>query len=399
MHLTSPRTIVLALGALLLLLGGWKALAALRADDEQLKFITAPVLRGPLVARVTATGSLSARVTVQVGSQVSGRIQALSADFNSTVKKGQVIARLDRQLFEAGVEQARANLAAAQGNLTRARAEAADAERQARRADELHEQKLVSQAERDTVRSNAESAQAGVAAAEGLVAQARAALSQARINLDYTVITSPTNGTVISRNVDVGQTVAASLAAPILFVIAEDLRKMQVHTSVAESDVGKLKEGMPVVFRVDAYPGEGFSGELTQIRNAPQLAQNVVTYDAVLNVDNTDLRLKPGMTANVSFITAQRQDALLVSNAALRFRPSAELLKTTLSAPQAQATAQQRTLWVLRAGLPAPVLVEVGISDGSRTEISSGELQAGNEVITDTTAAKPKTASQPTRLF
>ena len=398
MRLKSPRTIVVALSALLLvLLGGWKALA-LRSDDEVPKFITAAALRGPLMARVTATGTLSARVTVQVGSQVSGRIQALSADFNSTVKKGQVIARLDRQLFEAGVEQARANLAAAQGNLTRARAEAANAERQAGRGSELYDQKLLSQAERDTVRSNAESAQAGVAAAEGLVAQARAALSQARINLDYTVIASPTNGTVISRNVDVGQTVAASLAAPILFVIAEDLRKMQVHTNVAESDVGKLKEGMPVVFSVDAYPGEGFSGELTQIRNAPQMAQNVVTYDAVLDVDNTDLRLKPGMTANVSFITAQRQDALLVPNAALRFRPSAELLKTA-PAPQSQGTPQQRTLWVLRAGLPAPVLVEVGISDGSRTEISSGELQAGDELIADTTAAKPKTASQPTRLF
>lgn len=399
MRLKSPRTIVVALSALLLvLLGGWKALA-LRSNDELPKFITAAALRGPLVARVTATGTLSARVTVQVGSQVSGRIQALSADFNSTVKKGQVIARLDRQLFEAGVEQARANLAAAQGNLTRARAEAANAERQAGRGSELYDQKLLSQAERDTVRSNAESAQAGVAAAEGLVAQARAALSQARINLDYTVIASPTNGTVISRNVDVGQTVAASLAAPILFVIAEDLRKMQVHTSVAESDVGKLKEGMPVVFSVDAYPGEGFSGELTQIRNAPQLAQNVVTYDAVLDVENTDLRLKPGMTANVSFITAQRQDALLVPNAALRFRPSAELLKTALPAPQSQDAPQQRTLWVLRAGLPAPVLVQVGISDGSRTEISSGELQASDELITDTTATKPKPASQPTRLF
>lgn len=396
MRLKSPRTIALALSVLLLLLlGGWKVLS-LRDDDAAPKFITAPALRGPLLARVTATGTLSARVTVQVGSQVSGRIQALAADFNSTVKKGQVIARLDRQLFEAGVEQARANLAAAQGNLTRARAEAADAERQAGRGDELYGQKLLSQAERDTVRSNAESAQAGVAAAEGLVAQARAALSQARINLDYTVITSPTNGTVISRNVDVGQTVAASLAAPILFVIAEDLRKMQVHTSVAESDVGKLKEGMPVVFSVDAYPGEGFSGELTQIRNAPQMAQNVVTYNAVLDVENIDLRLKPGMTANVSFITAQRQDALSVPNAALRFRPSAELLKTT---PPQQATPQARTLWVLRAGLPVPVPVETGISDGSRTEIRSGELQAGDELITDTTAAKPRTASQPIRLF
>lgn len=396
MRLKSPRTIAVVLCVLsLLLLGGWKALS-LRNDDEAPKFITAPALRGPLVARVTATGTLSARVTVQVGSQVSGRIQALSADFNSTVKKGQIIARLDRQLFEAGVEQARANLAAAQGNLTRARAEAANAERQAGRGSELYDQKLLSQAERDTVRSNAESAQAGVAAAEGLVAQARAALSQARINLDYTVIASPTNGTVISRNVDVGQTVAASLAAPILFVIAEDLRKMQVHTSVAESDVGKLKEGMPVVFSVDAYPGESFSGELTQIRNAPQMAQNVVTYDAVLDVDNTDLRLKPGMTANVSFITAQRQDALLVPNAALRFRASAELLKTT---PPPQGSPRQRALWLLRAGLPMPVLVEVGISDGSRSEIITGELQAGDELITDTVVAKPKAVPQPTRLF
>lgn len=397
----STRLLIAAL-AVLAAVGGWRALGS-RGDGEEFKYSTVPVARGKLVARVTATGTLSALVTVQVGSQVSGRIQALHADFNSQVKKGQVIAELDPQLFEAAVAQARANLAAARGNLARARAQAADATRQARRAEDLFGQKLVSQAERDTAQANAESAEAGVAAAEGGLAQASAALQQAQINLAYTVIRSPTNGSVISRSVDVGQTVAASLQAPTLFTIAEDLKKMQVHTSVAESDVGKLREKMPATFSVDAYPAERFRGEVTQIRNAPQTVSNVVTYDAVINVDNPDLRLKPGMTANVNFIYAHRDNALLVPNAALRFRPPAMLQKIS-GAPAAprrdEGLANRRTVWVLRDEQPVAIAVETGVSDGSQTEITGGELREGDALITDAQSNQPRTQQPPMgRMF
>ena len=266
-----------------------------------LHYDTVKVDTGRIVAKVTATGTVSALVTVQVGSQVSGRIQYLYVDFNAPVKKGQLIAKIDPQLFEAATEQARANLGAAQGNLTKAKAQAVDADRQYRRSRALVARQLIAQAEVDTAQTNAEVAIAQVEAAKGSVAQAQAALHQAQINLAYTDIVSPTNGVVISRNVDVGQTVAASLQAPILFLIAEDLAKMQVDSSVAEADVGKLRANMPATFTVDAYPGERFTGTVRQIRNAPQAVQNVVTYDAVIDVDNSALKLKPGMTANITF--------------------------------------------------------------------------------------------------
>lgn len=383
---------------------GAAAFAYTRQTEKSAEFIytTVPLSRGPLVARVTATGTLTALVTVQVGSQVSGRIQSLHADFNSKVSRGEVIARLDPQLFEANVEQAQANLTAAEGNLARARALATDAERQAQRAQEIYAQKLISQAERDTTQANAESTRASVASAEGAVAQAKASLNQAKINLAYTVIRSPTNGVVISRNVDVGQTVAAALQAPTLFTIAEDLRKMQVHTSVAESDVGRLTENMAASFTVDAYPGERFHGVVSQVRNAPQTVQNVVTYDAVIDVDNADLRLKPGLTANVNFIYAKRENALLLLNSALRFRPSSELAqKAGVTLPKrGDGPSSKRTLWVLRSEQPQPVQVELGVSDGTRSEIVSGEIHEDDPVITEMSDGKPKPIQPPMgRMF
>jgi HlyD family secretion protein len=342
------------------------------------------------VAKVTATGTLSALVTVQVGSQVSGRVQALYADFNSQVKKGQRIARIDPQLFEAAVAQARANHLAAQGNLAKARAQAVDAARQRDRARALAEKKLVAQAELDTAQATAEMAEAGVEAARGSVEQARAALHQAEVNLAFTDIVSPTSGVVISRNVDVGQTVAASLQAPTIFVIAEDLAKMQVNTSVAEADVGRLRDGMDASFTVDAYPSEVFRGKVRQIRNSPQTVQNVVTYDAVVDVENPELKLRPGMTANVTFVYAQKDDVLRVPNAALRFRPPPEMLaaqpaNANANARPAGQPPDRRTVWVLRGGTPATVAIRSGISDGSFTEVVEGELQPGDEVVTDAT--------------
>ena len=281
--------------------------------------VTAEV--GNVVSRVSTSGSLQAVVTVEVGSQVSGRIQELFADFNSPVKKGQMIAKIDPSLFGAAVVSAEANVTAARANVTRLTVTAEDAERQAKRAEEVFKLRLISDTERDNAVATARSARAGVEQAVGQLAQSRASLENARTNLRYTDILSPTDGVVISRAVNVGQTVAASLSAPIIFTIAQDLRKMEVHTNVAESDIGRLKPGMRVTFTVDAYPGEPFRGAIRDIRNAAQVVQNVVTYDAVIDVGNPELKLKPGMTATVSIVTDRRRDVLAVPNTALRFRP------------------------------------------------------------------------------
>lgn len=366
-------------------------------------YVTAPVDRGHISARVTASGTLSALVTVQVGSQVSGRIQNLYVDYNSKVRKGQVIARIDPQLYQAAVDQANANLQAAEANLSKAQVQAADAERQARRADELVGQKLISQADRDTAQANADAANATVKASQGAVAQARASLNQARVNLGYATIISPTDGVVISRSVDVGQTVAASLQAPTLFVIAQDLRQMQVDTNVAESDIGKLSEGMAVKFTVDAYPGDRFKGTVKQIRNAAQTVQNVVTYDAVVAVENEDMRLRPGMTANATFSYADKDNVLRVTNAALRFKPSVEQEQKAAPAgdkPKLERGSGQRTLWVLRNNQIEPVVVKTGISDGSKTEIVEGDLKEGDEVVTDARGGSDKQSpGRSPRLF
>jgi HlyD family secretion protein len=351
------------------------------------RYETVRVDSGRIVAKVTATGTLSSLVTVQVGSQVSGRIQQIMVDFNSPVKKGQIIAKIDPRLFEASVEQARANLFAAQGDLVKVQAQAVDAERQYRRSRALAERQLIAQADVDTSQTNTEVTKAQVEAAVGNVAQAKAALHQAEVNLAYTDIISPTNGVVISRSVDVGQTVAASLQAPILFLIAEDLAKMQVDTSVAEADVGKLQPGMKATFTVDAYPSERFTGTVRQIRNAPQNVQNVVTYDAVIDVANPEFKLKPGMTANVVFIYAEKDETLRVPNAALRFRPPQELLdqqsRRSRAASRDESTPDRRTVWVLRDGGPKLVSIKTGISDGTVTEVLDGDLQAGDQLITD----------------
>ncbi|MDX2013497.1 MAG: efflux RND transporter periplasmic adaptor subunit [Myxococcaceae bacterium] len=340
------------------------------------KYTTAKVDTGPVIGRVTATGTVSALVTVQVGAQVSGRIQSLNVDFNSKVTKGQVLAKLDPSLFEAAASMAQANEKAALAGLTRAQAQEKDAQRKLTRAKTLADQKLVPLAELESAQAELEVAQANIQAAEGSVAQARAARQQAQVNLAYTTITSPIDGTVVSRAVDVGQTVAASLQAPTLFTIAENLSKMQVDTNVAEADVGKLSDGMEASFSVDAFPTRVFKGRIRQIRYAPQVVQNVVTYDAVIDVANDELLLRPGMTANVSFIYARADDALRVPNAALRFRPDPEL---TRKAPKPEPG--KRLLWVLDGETPTPVPVSIGLSDGTVTVVQG--LTEGAAVITE----------------
>lgn len=395
-------------------------------NSSELRFETAAVDRGRVVAKVTATGTLSATVTVQVGSQVSGRIQQILVDFNSPVKKGQLIAKIDPQLFEAALEESRANTGAARGELTSAQVQAEEAARQLERTKTLAERKLIAQAELDTATARAASARAQVEVAQGRAQQARAALHQAEVNLQFTNILSPIDGVVISRSVDVGQTVAASLQAPTLFILAEDLSKMQVDTSVAEADVGKLEAGMAASFVVDAYPTERFEGSVRQIRNSPQTVQNVVTYDAVIDVANPGLKLKPGMTANVTFVAAEREDALRVPNAALRFRPTPELLAKVRAGqggrrggadggtggprmgragggggPPAMDRSggsgppDRRTVWVLRNGEPASVQIRIGVSDGSATEVVEGELREGDAVITEVVGGEPAAPTRP----
>ncbi|MBU8900002.1 efflux RND transporter periplasmic adaptor subunit [Corallococcus sp. H22C18031201] len=398
-----PRWVWVAVGVVGLgALGWWRVQASAKAALPT--YETAKVEPRRLVSKVTATGTLSALVTVQVGSQVSGRIQEINVDYNSPVKKGQIIARIDPQLVQAALARAKANMTAARANLQKAKVMADVARKQADRSRALRAQQFISQSELDTAESSAAGAAAEVMASEGSLAQAQAALNEAEVNEKYTTIVSPTDGIVISRSVDVGQTVAASLQAPTLFTIAEDLRKMQVDTSVAESDVGRLEPGMKASFTVDAYPGERFTGVIRQIRNAAQTVQNVVTYDAVIDVSNPDLKLKPGMTANATIITGEKHDALSVPNAALRFRPVVPTTGApgqTPAAPMAPDRAPDgtRALYVLRGegeqAHPEPVRVRTGMTDGTYTEIVEGELKAGDAIITSSTTPGATTPPAP----
>lgn len=335
--------------------------------------------RGPIRAKVTATGTVNPIVQVQVGTQVSGTIQTLGADFNSPVTPGQMIAQIDPRLFQAAVEQAQANLLAARANTHKMRAQLDDAKRITARNHVLMDQHLIAGATVDTSDANAEVGVAQVEQAVAAEAQARAALDSAKQNLAYTTIRSPIRGTVITRNVDVGQTVAASFAAPTLFLIGEDLTKMEVDTNITEADVGMLVPGLAATFTVDAFPTEIFHGRIRQVRSSPQVIQNVVTYNAVIDVANPKLELKPGMTANLEIVYAERTDTLRVSNAAIRFRPPTEIAGKTAAAPQGK-----KLVWALRADKPVAVVFEPGVSDGTYTEVKAG-LTAGDLVITEAT--------------
>jgi HlyD family secretion protein len=345
--------------------------------SEPVSYQSQALERGKIESTVTATGTLSARNTIQVGSQVSGRILALEADFNSRVTKGQVLAKLDPRMFEADVAKAKANLRSANANLARLNALKNDAYLKYKRAKALHAKSLIAKADLESAWASYTSAKAQATGQYGSVLVAKAAVEQANTNLAYTTIISPIDGIVISRDVDVGQTVAASLSAPTLFTIAEDLGKMEVHTSVAESDVGKIAAGQKVYFNVDAHAGKRFEGLVKQVRNAPTTVSNVVTYDAVIAVNNEGNALRPGMTANVTFVTAAREDAVLLPNAALRFQPDDKR-------PRRQRDPSKKRVWVMSEdGTLAPARVTVGISDGSMTEVVAG-LEPGARVVIGT---------------
>jgi HlyD family secretion protein len=364
-----------------------------RSSNRQpaVHYDTAVVDRGPVAAKVTATGALSALVTVSVGSQVSGRIERLFVDFGSVVRRGQTVATLDPAFFRAAVAQARANFLSARAAVDRARAQSIQARRNHARAAELATAGLASQADFESAEAEVGVAEAANQAADAGVEQARAALQQAELNLKYTTIASPIDGVVISRSVDVGQTVAAALYAPTLFLIAQDLTRMQVDTNVAEADIGKVRAGMPVTFTVDAYPQRSFRGMVRQVRDNAQTIQNVVTYDAVIDVDNTDHLLKPGMTASVTFVYATNDDALRLPNAAIRFKPDPATLAAMRSATAEPAAREsngslrsdERLVWVRRGTTSGQVTVRAGISDGSSTEVLAGDLREGDEVVVE----------------
>lgn len=354
--------------------------------DRKPSYRTVKVDRGSVSSTVTATGTLSALVTVQVGSQVSGMIKELTVDFNSVVRKGQVVARLDPALFEAQVGQATANATSSRANVEKMRVAVTDAERALRRARELREKDLVSESDLEVAQSAFESAQANRRAAEAQVAQAEAALNSATVNLEHTTICAPVDGIVISRNVDVGQTVAASLQAPTLFTIAGDLTRMQAHANVSEADVGSIRVGQEATFTVDAYPERRYTGRLTQIRNSPATIQNVVTYDGVIDVSNSDLSLKPGMTATISILSARKDGVLRIPNTALRFKPptsEADAPGTGRNGRDGASAKRQQAVWVLKGGRLVKVPVQTGITDGINSELVTGDLQQGTEVVVD----------------
>src|SRR5881409_2999902 len=337
----------------------------IRRGGPEMQVMTAPITRGDVIDTVGATGTLQAVTTVQVGSQVSGNIQWLGADFNSIVKKGQVIARLDPSLFEAQLQQAnanlnqtRANLTKAQSDLDRTKVQLIDAQQKYTRAKELAAKSLLPQSDLDSAKIAVDTAQAmlasqqaGVAQAQAAVTQAQASVNQSRVNLDHTIITAPIDGIVTQRSVDVGQTVAASMQAPTLFIIAADLTKMQVNANIDEADVGRIRPGQHVTFHVDAYPTDNFDGTVSQIRLQPVVVSNVTTYGTVIDVPNVQLKLKPGMTANVKIEIAKRADVLRVPNASLRFRPTLDLFTALNQAvpPEAQ-TGGTRTGRAARGG-------------------------------------------------
>src|SRR5438105_4778138 len=355
---------------------------------------TAIVTRGAITQAVTATGTLNPVVNVQVGSQVSGNIAKLFVDFNSQVKAGQVVAQIDPALFQATVTQAEGDLANAQAALELAKVNA-------KRTQDLFARKTSSQADLDQAMANLHQAEANVKIKQG-------ALDKAKVDLEHCTITSPIDGVVISRSVDVGQTVAASLQAPVIFQIANDLTKMQIDANVAEADVGVLEMGQNVDFTVDAFPMRTFHGKVVQVRNAPITVQNVVSYVTVIGVNNPDLKLKPGMTANVSIIVAQKDNVSQIKNAALRYRPAKAMAGEmgwrspgptgTRGVGRRERGTSERTVYVLSDGQPQPVQIKTGISDGVVTEVIEG-LKEGDRIITAELASKSPAASPPPNPF
>ena len=364
-----------------------------RRGDTGATLTTVPVTRGSVVSVVSATGTVQPVTTVQVGSQVSGIVETLTVDFNSIVHKGEVIAKLDQSTFVTTLDQARASLANAQAEAERLRVAKASADAALARAQELANRELLPAADLQSAMTDARTATAQVAAADANVVQAKAAVDMAKVNLDKTVITSPIDGVVTARNVDVGQTVSASFSAPTLYIIAADLSKMQVNANVDESDVGQVQVGQPVTFQVDAYPTDTFRGTVSQVRLDPTTTNNVVVYDAIIDAPNLQLKLKPGMTANATIEVARRDDVLRVPAAALRFKPDAAVLAQYAPGVTAPSGPPGKAVWVASGSAISPVVVVTGVADATNVEVVGDALPEGAFVVTRAVSAA---SSSPT---
>ena len=338
--------------------------------DPAVRYETAPAATGRIARGINATGTVNPELTIIVGTYVSGVIQELHCDYNTQVKRGQICARIDGRPYQSIVDQAKANLAVARAQLEKDKASLTYAKVAYERLATLVETKAVSKDAYDSAHSEYLQALAQITFDEATIQQRQAVLDAAQVNLDYTRIVSPVDGTVVSRNVTIGQTVAASFQTPTLFLIATDLTKMQVDANVSESDIGGVRQGNKATFTVDAYPKRIFEGTVSQVRQSPQTVQNVVTYDVVVSVANSDLALKPGLTAATRILVDQRSDVLRVPNQALRYVPTGSAIRDTGA-----------HLWVLRDETPTPVQVVTGLDDDEFTEIAQGDLKAGDKVI------------------
>ncbi|MGC2412132.1 MAG: efflux RND transporter periplasmic adaptor subunit [Stellaceae bacterium] len=352
------------------------------------RYSTAPVTRGTVARAVTATGTINPVLTIIVGTAVSGVIKELSCDYNTKVTKGQICAKIDPRPYQALVDQYKANLAVAKAQLEKDKANLEYAKVNSGRTALLAKQNSIAQDTADQSTSVYHQGQAQILLDQSTIQQWEAQLAGAQVNLDYTNIVSPVEGTVVSRNVTMGQTVAASLQTPTLFLIASDLTKMEVDTNVSESDIGGVKENNLASFTVEAYPDRQFEGNVVQVRQAPQTLQNVVTFDVVVGVANPDLLLVPGMTATTKIVTAQRDNVIRVPDQALRYVPAgaaatapAPAAPAGAAAPNAAAAARQGQVWVLADGKPVRVAVTLGLDDDTYTEIAGGELKPGDQVI------------------
>lgn len=418
------------IGAVALLLIAAAAVWYVRSRPVQAAWTGAPVQRANVATTVSATGRTQALMTVQVGTQVSGTVSEIYVDFNDRVKKGQIVARLDPSQLQAQLTQTRANLTAAQmsvqsatasqasadaavqasqANVDRLQALLDDAERNLERTKNLVAEKVAPKrdletaqttyaqaqaqkaqgiAQLDQSRAQAQASRSQVAQSKAQAAQAQASVELASVNLEKSVIHAPIDGVIVARNVDVGQTVAASLQAPVLFLIANDLTRMQVLADIDEADVGKLREGIPVTFTVDAYPSDNFKGHISQIRLSPQTVQNVVTYTAVIDVNNPDLKLKPGMTASVTAIAEQRENVLTVPNAALRFQPP------NAETAEPKARTGRNVVYRVDGGNLEPVVIRPGLTNGTVTEVAFGDLNDGDQVAVSSANMASSAATQ-----
>ncbi len=364
--------LIAGLLSLLVIAGGaatWWSLG----EGSTVRYVTAPVARGAVIRTVTSTGTVNPELTIIVGAAVSGIIQELNCDYNAQVKKGQVCARIDPRPYQTVVDEKKANLAVAVAQLEKDQANLTYTELALGRAATLLPTHAVSQDAYDSAKSTYDQALAQITFDKATVQQRQASLDAAQVNLDYANIVSPVDGTVVSRNVTMGQTVASSFQTPTLFLIATDLTRMQVDANVSESDVGGIKPGNKAAFTVDAYAKRTFEGTVNQVRQSPQTIQNVVTYDVVISVDNSDLALMPGMTAANRIVIDRRDDVIRVPNQALRY--VAKGIAGTAQSGQAQ-------IWVLRDGQPVPIPVVTGLDDDSFTEIAGGDVNPGDLVIT-----------------